>query len=204
MKASRTWVKICGVTRVEDAEAAAEAGADAVGVNFVADSRRFCEPRAARLIVDAVGARVAVYGVFARAGRARIEAIVEETGVTGVQLHGDEADDEVAGWRLPVLRAVLAGSRRVVADALAGADGYRVLVDSAAGGGSGTRIDDGLLDGLDLSAAVVAGGLTPNGVADVVERFAPWGVDVAGGVESAPGIKDHALIKEFVSRARTT
>jgi phosphoribosylanthranilate isomerase len=89
-----------------------------------------------------------------------------------------------------------------VADALLQARAYRLLLDSSAGGGSGTRFDEALIRGLDLSAAIVAGGLTPANVAGIVHRLGPWGVDVAGGVEIAPGKKDPALIREFIRNAR--
>jgi phosphoribosylanthranilate isomerase len=197
----KTWVKICGITRVGDAEAAVEAGADAIGINFVARSPRCCaHPDAAR-IVEAVGDAVAVYGVFANAGRGRIEETVRRVGLHGVQFHGAESDEEMSGWDVPVIRAIAVDSAETARRALAAARGYRVLLDSPRGGGSGKRFDVRFVRGFDLSEAIVAGGLTPENVAEVVRQLAPWGVDTAGGVERAPGIKDRRLIEEFIEHA---
>ncbi|MFN2376817.1 MAG: N-(5'-phosphoribosyl)anthranilate isomerase [Candidatus Binatia bacterium] len=197
-----TWVKICGVTRAADALAAFECGADAIGINFWPGSKRYCERSRARDLVAALPSASLVYGVFVGATRAEISAIVREVGLTGVQFHGGEAEEEAEGWDLPVIRAVAATSREAVSSALAARATYRVLVDHAAGGGSGLTVDTALLDGLDLSRAVLAGGLTPHNVAASVARLRPFGVDTAGGVETAPGIKDARLIEAFIRNAR--
>jgi phosphoribosylanthranilate isomerase len=118
----RTWVKICGVTRVEDALVSFEHGADAIGLNFWPGSKRFCSVDRARAIVSAVGPGALVFGVFVRASREEIARTVREVGLTGVQLHGGEPLAEAEGWDLPVIRAVGASSRAVVALALAEAD----------------------------------------------------------------------------------
>jgi phosphoribosylanthranilate isomerase len=183
----KTWVKICGITRVGDAKAAVEAGADAIGINFVPRSPRCCAPPEAARIVEAVGDAVAVYGVFADAGRQRVEETVRSVGLRGVQFHGGESDEDVEGWGVPVIRAIAVDSAETARCALAAARGYRILLDSPRG--------------VDLSQAIVAGGLTPDNVADVVRELSPWGVDTAGGVESGPGIKDRRLIEEFIEHA---
>lgn len=206
-----TWVKICGVTRLEDAHAAFDAGADAIGINFWPKSRRCCEPAAARRIVGGLGPGALVYGVFVGASRDEIRSVVREVGLAGVQLHGGEPAADAEGWDLPVIRAVAATSRAAVAEAIeacerygrSGAAAYRLLVDHASGGGSGRTVEAGVLDGLDLSRAIVAGGLTPGNVAATVARLHPFGVDTAGGVETAPGIKNPETIAEFVRAART-
>ncbi len=207
-----TWVKICGVTRFEDARAAFDCGADAIGINFWPRSRRYCEPAAARRIVEALPAGAPVYGVFVAASRGEILELVHDVGLAGVQLHGGEPASEAEGWDRPVIRAVAASSREAVLEAVeacaryralaGGASAYRLLVDHASGGGSGRTVDASLLDGVDLSDAVLAGGLTPDNVAATVARRRPFGVDTAGGVESAPGIKDPARIAAFVREAR--
>lgn len=197
------WVKICGVTRVEDAEVAAAAGADAIGINFCPTSPRFCPPKAARTIARAVAADVVVYGLFVNEPRERIRAVVGESGVVGIQLHGDEPDELALGWGVPLLRAVRVESRESVDRALAIARGYRVLLDSPRGGGSGTSFDAALVDGLNLSEAVIAGGLTPENVSDRIRRLRPWGVDVSSGVEKGPGIKDPRRVREFISNAKS-
>jgi phosphoribosylanthranilate isomerase len=197
------WTKICGITCVDDADVAIEAGADAIGVNFHVGSPRYIDTRTAARIVERVAGRVTVYGLFVDAGRDRIEAIMRETGIDGVQLHGSELPEAAQGWSLPVLRAVPVSSPRGVSEALACARNYRVLLDSPRGGGSGIEFDATLLDGLDLSETVVAGGLSPDTVGERVRRLHPFGVDVASGVESAPGRKDAALVREFVKNAKS-
>jgi phosphoribosylanthranilate isomerase len=205
----RTWTKICGVTRVEDALVAIAAGADAIGVNFYPASRRACTPSAVREIVDAVDGRGVVYGVFVDFSRTEIERVIGEAGITGIQLHGSEAPELSAGWSLPVIRAVAVHDPQQVASAverveqLRDGSTVRVLFDSPQGGGSGCRFDEAAVAGMDLGDTIVAGGLDPSNVRDVVARLKPWGVDTAGGVESRPGIKDANLIKEFIDHARS-
>jgi phosphoribosylanthranilate isomerase len=199
----KIWVKICGVTRVEDALVAVAAGADAIGVNFSTASPRLCSVAAAREIVGGVGRKAVVYGLFVDETRESIAAMVADTGVTGIQLHGAEPESLAHGWTMPVLRAIRARSREVVEQALATAKGYRVLVDSPLGGGSGTSFDGEIVDGLDMSAVVVAGGLTPENIGDRVRRLSPWGVDVSSGVELEPGIKDARKVREFVKNAKS-
>ncbi|MFN2426494.1 MAG: N-(5'-phosphoribosyl)anthranilate isomerase [Candidatus Binatia bacterium] len=202
-----TWVKICGVTRLEDARAAFESEADAIGINFWPQSRRYCEPSRARDIVAGLAPAALVYGVFVGASRGEIAGVVRDVGLTGVQLHGGEAAGDAEGWDLPVIRAVGAVSRGAIERALAEASGSRrsrVLIDNAAGGGSGRTIDAALLDGIDLGDAILAGGLTPRNVAASVARFRPFGVDSAGGIESAPGIKDARKIEAFIREARAS
>jgi phosphoribosylanthranilate isomerase len=216
-----TWVKICGVTRLEDARAAVDAGADAIGINFWPASRRFCDRDRACTIVAGLSRDALVYGVFVDMPRDGIEEVVRDVGLSGVQLHGSEPASEADGWDVPVIRAVAATSRERVATALGIAamrdlvsgelpdtlrtrfPGYRVLVDSPAGGGSGQTIDGALLEGIDFGNAIVAGGLTPQNVAASVARLRPFGVDTAGGVESAPGIKDARSIDAFIRAARS-
>lgn len=227
------WVKICGITRLVDAQAAFDHGADAIGLNFWPQSKRYCNPDVARGIVAALPPGALVFGVFVDAPREEIQSLVATVGLTGVQLHGGEPASAAEGWSVPVIRAIGASSSDVVVAALDDADGraarsgragegaspsgakeapeavgatdfghYRVLVDNAAGGGSGKLVDAGVLDGISLSRAILAGGLTPENVAANVLRFRPFGVDTAGGVESAPGIKDANKIAALVREAR--
>ena len=197
-------MKVCGVTRVEDALAAVAAGADALGVNFVETSRRRCATAQAGRIVAAVPARVTVFGVFANASRRQVAAILAQTAIGGLQFHGGEPTEDLRGWPVPVIRAAAVTDAASADEAVSDVGRWRVLLDSARGGGSGERFDDALVESLDLSSAIVAGGLSPANIADVVRRLHPWGVDVAGGVEGDdPGVKDHALIREFVLNARS-
>ncbi len=197
------WVKICGITRLEDALVALESGADAIGLNFAPSSRRYCPPDEAARIVAGLPAGCQVFGVFVRASRHHIERTIGRTGIGGIQFHGEEPVEELAGWDLPVIRAVPVRDRNSVCAAIAEARGYRVLLDHGTGGGSGKRFDERLVAGVDLSEVIVAGGLTPENVADVIRRYRPWGVDTAGGVEREPGLKDASRIREFIERAKT-
>ncbi len=200
----RIWTKICGITRVVDAVAALDAGADAIGVNFFPKSPRACSLSEARDITDAVGARAVVYGIFVDLSRKAIARVVDQTGISGVQLHGTEDLELCTGWSMPLIRAVPVRRRAQVEDAAVllrriGADAdVRILLDSPRGGGSGTRFDDEEVGSLDLSQMIVAGGLGPANVAEVATRLRPFGVDTASGVESRPGIKDLGLMKEFI------
>ena len=205
------WVKICGVTTVDDACAAVGAGADALGVNFVETSRRRCSVEAAARIVESVPPRIRVYGVFAGSTREWVAEVIERTAIGGVQFHGDEPEEDLLGWPVPVIRAVAVRDESDVRTAMDRAGRVpggrrRVLLDSARGGGSGVPFDHAAMERarLDLSTTIVAGGLTPSNVAAVIGRLKPWGVDVAGGVEAGePGVKVHSLIEEFVSNARS-
>jgi len=186
---------------------AVEAGTDALGLNFHPPSRRFVSIEKAREIVRALPEGFPTYAVVVDLSRAKIEEILRETGVSGVQFHGAEGPAQVEGWDVPVIRAVPANSQAAVLAELDRSEsrdsGARLLVDSAAGGGSGVLVDPDLLEGCDLSAAVLAGGLTPGNVAAIVRRFRPFGVDCAGGVESEPGIKDPHLTREFIGNAKS-
>lgn len=198
------WVKICGVTRLEDALAAIDCGADAIGINFWPQSKRYCDPEQARGIVACLPRDALVYGVFCDATREQIETVIRDVGIGGVQLHGSEPESAADGWDVPVIRAVFATSREAVTTALEKGVRplFRILIDNAAGGGSGRAVDPAMLDGLALGEAIVAGGLTPKNVAATVARLRPFGVDTAGGVESEPGIKDARKIADFITQAR--
>ena len=198
-----TWVKICGVTRPVDAVDARLAGADAIGINFCERSSRFCSDPLAAEVVAALPRGFPVYGVFVDAGRNRVRQVLAETGINGLQFHGDETDEDVSGWEVPVIRAVKAADRPSVEAALAAKREAVLLLDSPLGGGSGQQIDSALLDGLDLSRTVLAGGLDAANVAGLVRARRPWGVDCAGGVESGAGVKDRKLMTEFVNNARS-
>lgn len=214
------WVKICGITRLQDARAAFENGADAIGLNFWPSSKRYCEPRRASDIVAALGVGALVFGVFVRASRQEITDIVAEVGLTGVQMHGGETPEAAEGWSVPVIRAISATTTQLVASELTAAQERagrvpssvsaqplfgtsRLLLDHASGGGSGKTIGPGVLEGLDLRQSILAGGLTPQNIAATVARLRPYGVDTAGGVESAPGIKDARAMEAFVRAARS-
>ena len=206
-----TLVKICGLTRVGDALAAAAAGAAAIGLNFWRPGRRAVTPERAREIVRAVGARwpaVTAVAVFVDADRAEIDDTLAQSGCTIAQLHGDEPPALVAAlgaraWK--VLRGATA--EEIVARARA-YPAAPLLVDApspALPGGTGVVSPAGWEAARLLAAAGrtvwLAGGLTAENVAAAVRHARPYGVDVASGVESAPGVKDPARVRAFVAAA---
>jgi phosphoribosylanthranilate isomerase len=198
-------VKICGVTSVAQAEACAALGVDAIGVNLVPSSVRRTDEATARAIADAVGKATLVVVVVADLAVEAMRGVVARTGVGCLQLSGDEDAAAVTAMLPHAYKAVRVAVPEDVAIAAAMPGDY-VLVDAKAGaalGGTGKTFDWGLV--VELAKArrlVLAGGLTPENVAEAVARVRPWCVDVASGVESAPGVKDMGRVKAFVEAAR--
>lgn len=200
---SRVRVKICGITRLEDALLAASLGADALGFNLWPGSKRHVDADAARAIVDRLPPLVTAVGVFVDQPPTTVMALAAAAGVQVVQLHGDESWEDVNGYPIPALKALrLAGP-----ESLADLHRYRVrgfLLDapSPGYGGSGARCDWALARQVAAQVPVLlAGGLTPENVAEAVRTVRPWAVDVASGVESAPGVKDPDKLRRFLERA---
>lgn len=213
------WLKICANTSLEDAQLAADAGADAVGFVF-AESVRRVTPAQVRAITPKLRADVEKYGVFVDAGFKEIAGIVEECGLTGVQLQvtndpalASKLREHFSGRRaIRILQVIHYGGD--LEAQLRGAqldsaiDG--VLVDSRTAtlvGGTGRRFDWEVASGSFRAAGshlhmIVAGGLNPENVGDAIRTLRPWGVDVATGVEAAPGRKDPARMKAFVESAK--
>lgn len=195
-------VKICGITRVEDAHAAIEAGADMIGLNFYAKTPRYIDLDHAREIRAAVGSRATVVGVFVNAERAYIDERLRAAALDMIQFSGDEDEIVHAGWPVPsiVTQRMKPGERQGTISRR----GDYVMFDAfdpKLYGGTGVRISLDLLRALDLSRAFVAGGLNPDNVAEVA-ALEPYAVDCASGVESSPGIKDHEKIRSFVNNAK--
>jgi phosphoribosylanthranilate isomerase len=209
-------VKVCGVTTPGDATHAVACGADAVGINFFRGSRRFVEEGAAREIVRAVGTRAEIVGVFVNARPEAVAALCDRLGISRVQLHGDEPAEEAARIPLWRMKAVHAGA----AVDIAGLSAYpcdAFLLDAGGGGeygGTGRELPwKSLRDRFGAVLAfpgepgpgrawALAGGLTPENVERAIAEARPFAVDVASGVESAPGRKDPEKVAAFVSRAR--
>lgn len=211
------WVKICGTTNLEDAIASVEAGADALGFIFAPSPRRISPKDAAKIIRELPPAGEKI-GVFVNQKAEIIRQTVAETGLTGVQLQGDENAEEVEALRgaLPHQLRIIKGIR--AHDGFAAAfdrfSGQGVpdvfLLDSgtaSARGGTGKRFDwDANASFVRLATRkykiVIAGGLDPGNVAQAIGRFAPYGVDVVSGVEREPGRKDHDKLRAFVAAAK--
>jgi phosphoribosylanthranilate isomerase len=195
-------VKICGVTRAEDAVASIEAGADLIGLNFFAPSPRYVSIERACVVRDAIGVRVKVVGVFVNATREYVEDRLRALSLDLLQFSGDEDDAMLAGWPVPVIAAYRMKTGETGRVRTRGADFILVdAFDSELYGGTGSRISLEQLRAIDTSRAFIAGGLTPDNVADVASLL-PYGVDCASGVESSPGVKDHAKVRSFVANAK--
>ena len=198
--------KICGITRIEDALAAVEAGADAIGFVFYAKSPRAVNVQQARAIIRALPPFVTTVGLFVNASRCELGEILDAVPLDLLQFHGDESAEACEEWRRPYIKALRVKAGDDIAAAVAaypGASG--VLLDTyveGVPGGTGEAFDWSLIPP-DLSKPLIlAGGLTPENVAAAVARVRPYAVDVSGGVEASKGIKDHAKIRAFIAAAR--
>jgi phosphoribosylanthranilate isomerase len=188
-------VKICGITQLEDADAAVAAGAGAIGFIFWPQSPRFIDPHRARIIAAALPPFVTPVGVFVNQPLDYINGVASLVRLGVVQLHGDETPQFAAAVTRPVMKAVSIGS----ADARLWPARVRLLLDvhdPLARGGTGRTIDWAAAAELASRREVVlAGGLKPENVADAVTRVRPYGIDVSSGVERSPGIKDHQRLR---------
>jgi phosphoribosylanthranilate isomerase len=187
-------VKICGITRVQDAEAAVGRGAGALGFICWPGSPRYIDPERAAAIVAGVPSSILTVGVFVNQTADAVNRIADAIALRAVQLHGDETPDYAAAIERPVIRACAADSREV--------DRWpaevRLLIDAVdpiRRGGTGRTVDWARAAGLAATREVLlAGGLTPENVALAVRTVRPFGIDVSSGVERAPGIKDAGKI----------
>ena len=198
----RTRVKICGITRVEDALSAVNAGADAIGLVFYAPSPRFVTIEQAQQIVAALPPFVSVVALFVNATQAEIETIVNQVPIDIVQFHGDETPAECEQIsqqiNLPFYKAIrVKAESNLLQYGLEFASAKALLLDTyteAAFGGTGLVFDWNLIPKNMTKPIILAGGLVPENVALAITQVRPYAVDVSGGVESAKGIKDAAKI----------
>ena len=204
-------VKFCGITRLEDAERAIELGAWAIGLNHWERSPRFCEPARAVEISSAVRRRVQVAGVFVNATLDEVARAAEDESLAIVQLHGDEGPDfcREVGRRTgcKVIKALRVRSQADVQAAEAFRTDFHLLDAHRPGipGGTGASFDWQLVATRSSEVPLIlAGGLTPENVAEAIAAARPFAVDVASGIESEPGIKDHALMAAFAETAGVT
>jgi len=213
-----TWVKICGMTNLDDALVAVDAGADAVGFVFYEKSPRYVTAEIALEIVEKLPKKVEKVGVFVNEMEDALCSLADRSGVTAIQMHGDNEDPRVADLvmaRRPKLKVLAAIS--MLRDS---PDGwamtwnpesiYAFLADSGDSsktGGTGKTFDwrrsgPGLDSIKRLGRVVAAGGLTPHNVVEAIDVIKPWGVDVVSGVEASPGKKDPEKVRAFVRAVR--
>jgi phosphoribosylanthranilate isomerase len=200
----RTRVKICGITRAQDAEVAARAGADAIGLVFYPASPRYLSGERAVEIRDALPPFVQTVALFVNADAAQVSQVIGRVHPAMLQFHGDEAPDFCAQFGLPFVKACR------MKPGVSALEYLRPFSRAAAWlfdshvpeyGGVGESFDWSLVPATD-KPVILSGGLSPDNVAPAIRRVRPWGVDVSSGVESAKGIKDAAKIAAFITEVR--
>ncbi|CAG0978276.1 phosphoribosylanthranilate isomerase [Burkholderiales bacterium] len=201
-----TRIKICGITRSEDAEAAAQAGADALGMVFYAPSKRCIEIAQARVIAEMLPPFITTVALFVDPDPQWVRAVLAEVPVDLLQFHGDEAPEFCTAFGKPYLKALRV---RPGGDLLQYASRHRrargLLLDTYRAdqpGGTGECFDWSLIPSSLPLPLVLSGGLRPENIAQAVHQVKPWAVDVSSGVESSPGCKDVALMRAFVQGVR--
>lgn len=202
---SMVRVKVCGITRAEDALAAVELGADAVGFVFVQGSPRAIDPETVEQIVKVLPPFVTTVGVFRDQSLSSVKATMHRCGLALAQLHGDEHVDYVRQLGVPFIKAISVRSAEDPQLAAAYWGRSSLLLDSEKPDlkQSGTSFPWIWARAVSQSNRVVlAGGLTPDNVAAAISLVHPWAVDVASGVESSPGIKDLGKVADFINRAK--
>ena len=206
---SSVWCKICGITSVRDAVAAADAGADALGMNFFPRSPRFIDSESAAEIATQTNALSV--GLFVDPTEREVLGVLDQVALDMLQFHGDEGADFCAAFDLPYLKAIRMQAgidfRQV---AQAHAEAWGLLLDTymeGTPGGTGETFDWSLWPSGHESGhetrLILAGGLNPDTVANAVLTMRPFGVDVCGGVEKAKGVKDEKLVRSFIEEARS-
>jgi len=208
---TRPRVKICGITRHEDAEVALRLGAEFLGLNFYAGSPRAIEVAAASRLRRRVGDRARVVGVFVNHAAQEVERIAAEVGLDLLQFHGDESPRDVEPFAARAIKVFRVAGALPHAELAAYGTAWGLLFDSASGqvarrhgaeevsyGGTGVPWAWEAAGPLPEGRPVfVAGGIRPDNVAALLARLSPWGIDVGSGVESAPGQKDPALLERL-------
>ncbi len=204
----RTRVKICGITRVEDGLAAVAEGADAIGLVFYPASPRAVTIALAEAICAALPPFVATVGLFVDADAEQIARVLAQVPLSTLQFHGSEAPTDCARFNRPFIKALRMREHTDVGAELARyARAQALLLDTyKAGtpGGTGEAFDWQRVPPQLASRIVLAGGLNPSNVGAAVAQVRPYAVDVSGGVESTPGIKDHARIRAFIRAVHTS
>ena len=201
-----TFVKICGITNLEDALFASEAGADALGFVFYKKSPRYVAPETAWDIIKRLPPFVATVGVFADQGDEEVRRAVSESNVDVVQLHGSESPEYCSSFGKRVIKAIRVRDIKSLIDIKRySVSGFLLdTYDKELKGGTGRIFNWEIAREAKAinKRIIIAGGLTPENVSEAIRIVQPYGVDVSGGVESAKGKKDHQKIKAFIERVK--
>lgn len=199
----RTRVKICGITRIEDALAAVDHGADAIGLVFYSPSPRYLTIEQAVAVTAALPPFVCVVALFVNPAVSEVKAVLSAINVDLLQFHGDESDIDCKQYGLPYLKAVRVKSdTNLIQYASRYQHAKALLLDTysdSAVGGTGQVFDWQLIPKNMPLPIILAGGLTPQNVADAIHQVQPYAVDVSGGVEQSKGIKDSTKIAAFMA-----
>lgn len=199
---TRTRIKICGLTRVEDTSVAVTAGADALGFVFAPLSPRRLETKQGQVLADSVPAFVDRVGLFQDQDAEQVAKILDQVQLTLLQFHGCESAAFCRQFGLPYIKAVRMGEEDALIRAQAEfADAAGLVLDShlpGQAGGTGKPFDWSRIRESKLPL-IIAGGLDPSNVFEVVHQYRPWAVDVSSGVEESPGIKAKALVQNFIA-----
>ncbi|MDF1830705.1 MAG: phosphoribosylanthranilate isomerase [Porticoccaceae bacterium] len=199
-------VKICGITSIEDGQAAVAAGADAIGLVFYPPSSRYVTPSLAAEIIASLGPFVTTVGLFVNEDAAAVKQTIALSGLHLLQFHGDESPQYCQQFDRPYIKALRMSPDLDPLQAVAnfpGACGY--LFDAWQPdkfGGTGKTFDWQRIVGLASHNLILAGGLNPDNVEAAIQAVHPYAVDVSGGVEFKPGKKDHRALKAFINRAK--
>ena len=206
---SRTRIKICGITRIEDALCAASAGADAIGLIFYPPSPRAVTIEQATSISDVLPPFVSTVALFVNASVHEVDDVIRHLRPSILQFHGDEDAAFCTQFGVPHIKAIRVGETMRPADLLEYADEFKaaraVLLDTLAQGlygGSGESFDWKLIPTEMRRRVLLSGGLHPENVSGAIQLIRPWAVDVSSGVEASKGVKDHARIHKFIEEVR--
>jgi len=200
----RVRVKICGITRVEDALNAVEQGADAIGLVFYAPSPRSVSISQAVEIARQIPAFVSVVGLFVNAETSFVNEVISHVKLDLLQFHGDETHEECARYTLPFIKAIrVKTDTNLVQCASEFSSARALLLDTyteGVAGGTGRMFDWNLIPAQLARPVILAGGLTADNVAQAIQQVHPYAVDVSGGVEATKGIKDATKIAAFMQQ----
>ena len=201
-------VKICGITRLQDLHAACEAGADALGFVFYEKSPRHVSIATATALVRELPPFVQSVGLFVNAEPDFVEAVLQAVPLDLLQFHGDETAADCMRYGRPYIKAVRVTPSTDLLKCAADFETARGLLLDAyvpgVPGGTGERFDWSLIPPDLPKPVILSGGLTPDNVAEAVQRVRPWAVDVSSGVEAAKGIKDPHHVAQFIAKAKAT